>query len=98
MAISEATAFESLLASVDRVMVGKRDVAKLLLVALLCEGHVLVEDVPGVGKTLLAKTLAASLACSFRRLQFTPHLQPSERAGERRGQRLGQDRKSTPLN
>jgi len=81
MAISEATAFESLLASVDRVMVGKRDVAKLLLVALLCEGHVLIEDVPGVGKTLLAKTLAASLACSFRRLQFTPDLLPSDITG-----------------
>jgi MoxR-like ATPase len=81
MAISEATAFEPLLDSIDRVIVGKRGVAKLLLVALLCEGHVLVEDVPGVGKTLLAKTLAASLDCSFRRLQFTPDLLPSDVTG-----------------
>ena len=76
-----ATDFEALLDNVDRVMVGKREVAKLLLVALLCEGHVLIEDVPGVGKTLLAKTLAASLACSFRRLQFTPDLLPSDITG-----------------
>jgi MoxR-like ATPase len=75
------TDFAPLLDSIDRVMVGKREVAKLLLVALLCEGHVLVEDVPGVGKTLLAKTLAASLACSFRRLQFTPDLLPSDITG-----------------
>ena len=62
-------------------MVGKRSVAQLLLVALLCEGHVLIEDVPGVGKTLLAKTLAASLDCSFKRLQFTPDLLPSDITG-----------------
>src|SRR5579884_2025862 len=81
MAISEATAFEPLLDSVDQVIVGKRDVTRLLLVALLCEGHVLIEDVPGVGKTLLAKTLSACLACSFRRLQFTPDLLPSDITG-----------------
>ncbi|HLQ33308.1 MAG TPA: MoxR family ATPase [Chloroflexota bacterium] len=81
MAVSEQTTFEPLLVNIDRVVVGKRDVAKLLLVSLLCEGHVLIEDVPGVGKTLLAKTLAASLACSFRRLQFTPDLLPSDITG-----------------
>src|SRR5579883_600576 len=74
-------AIEQLLAGVEQVIVGKREVAKLLLVALLCEGHVLIEDVPGVGKTLLAKTLAASLDCSFRRLQFTPDLLPSDITG-----------------
>ncbi len=81
MAISEQLAFEALLDTIERVVVGKREVAKLLLVALLCEGHVLIEDVPGVGKTLLAKTLAASLACSFKRLQFTPDLLPSDITG-----------------
>ena len=81
MAVSEELGFERLLDSVDRVIVGKRQPAKLLLVALLCEGHVLIEDVPGVGKTMLAKTLAASLACSFRRLQFTPDLLPSDITG-----------------
>ncbi|HEY8691563.1 MAG TPA: AAA family ATPase, partial [Chloroflexota bacterium] len=77
----EELGFERLLTNVERVIVGKRAPAKLLLVALLCEGHVLIEDVPGVGKTLLAKTLAASLACSFRRLQFTPDLLPSDITG-----------------
>jgi MoxR-like ATPase len=73
--------FEALLANVERVVVGKRQPARLLLVALMCEGHVLLEDVPGLGKTLLAKTLAASLDCSFRRLQFTPDLLPSDITG-----------------
>src|SRR5579883_2304187 len=81
MAVSSALAFDTLLDSIEKVIVGKREVAKLLLVALLCEGHVLIEDVPGVGKTLLAKTLAASLDCSFRRLQFTPDLLPSDITG-----------------
>jgi MoxR-like ATPase len=64
-----------------RVMVGKEGVIDLLLVALLCEGHVLFEDVPGIGKTTLAKTLAKSLACSFQRIQFTPDLLPSDITG-----------------
>lgn len=81
MAVSEGLDFERLLDSVDTVIVGKRQVTKLLMVALLCEGHVLIEDVPGVGKTLLAKTLAASLDCSFKRLQFTPDLLPSDITG-----------------
>jgi MoxR-like ATPase len=81
MAVSEGIDFEPLLASVDRVIVGKRHVTRLLMVALLCEGHVLIEDVPGVGKTLLAKTLAASLACTFKRVQFTPDLLPSDITG-----------------
>jgi MoxR-like ATPase len=67
--------------SVARVIVGKDDVVELLLVAMLCEGHVLLEDVPGIGKTTLAKTLARSLGCSFQRIQFTPDLLPSDVTG-----------------
>jgi MoxR-like ATPase len=67
--------------NVERVIVGKRDVIDLLLVALLCEGHVLIEDVPGIGKTMLAKSVARTLDCSFRRIQFTPDLLPSDITG-----------------
>lgn len=67
--------------NVGRVIVGKEDVIDLLLVALLCEGHVLLEDVPGIGKTTLAKTLARSLGCTFQRIQFTPDLLPSDITG-----------------
>ncbi|MBI4214178.1 MAG: MoxR family ATPase [Chloroflexi bacterium] len=66
---------------VGRVIVGKSDVVELLAVALLCEGHVLIEDVPGLGKTMMAKTLARSLSCSFSRVQFTPDLLPSDVTG-----------------
>jgi MoxR-like ATPase len=68
-------------ANVERVIVGKRNVIDLLLVALLCEGHVLIEDVPGIGKTMLAKSLARTLDCTFRRIQFTPDLLPSDITG-----------------
>lgn len=67
--------------NVDRVIVGKRDVTELVLVALLCEGHVLVEDVPGVGKTTMARAVARSIGGQFRRLQFTPDLLPSDVSG-----------------
>ncbi|NPV09701.1 MAG: MoxR family ATPase [Anaerolineae bacterium] len=68
-------------ANVSQVIVGKDDVVDLLVVALLCEGHVLLEDVPGIGKTTLAKALARSLGCSFQRVQFTPDLLPSDITG-----------------
>ncbi len=68
-------------ANVGRVIVGKQPVTELLLVALLVEGHVLLEDVPGVGKTTLAKSLARSLDCSFARVQFTPDLLPADVTG-----------------
>ncbi|MBN1686266.1 MAG: AAA family ATPase, partial [Spirochaetales bacterium] len=67
--------------NVERVIVGKSDVVELAIVAVLCEGHVLIEDVPGLGKTVLAKSLAKSLGCSFRRIQCTPDLLPSDITG-----------------
>ena len=67
--------------NVSRVIVGKDQAIEQLLVALLCEGHVLVEDVPGVGKTMLVKSLARSLNCAFQRIQFTPDLLPSDIIG-----------------
>jgi MoxR-like ATPase len=70
-----------LMENVGSVVLGKSDVIRLAVVALLAEGHVLIEDVPGVGKTLLAKALAASIDCSFRRIQFTPDLLPSDVLG-----------------
>jgi MoxR-like ATPase len=71
----------SLKENVERVIVGKQEVVELLLVSLLCEGHVLLEDVPGVGKTMLAKSLSKSLSCSFARIQFTPDLLPTDITG-----------------
>ena len=67
--------------NVQKVIVGRDDVIDLALVATLCEGHILIEDVPGIGKTTLAKSIAASLGCTFRRIQFTPDLLPSDVTG-----------------
>jgi MoxR-like ATPase len=67
--------------NVERVIVGKRESVKYLMVALLCEGHVLIEDVPGVGKTMLARSIAVSLGGQFRRLQCTPDLLPNDVTG-----------------
>jgi MoxR-like ATPase len=77
--IQEAT--RMLRQNVGRVIIGKEQVIDVLMVALLCEGHVLFEDVPGIGKTTLAKSLARSLGCSFQRIQFTPDLLPSDITG-----------------
>ncbi len=70
---------DKVLANVERVIVGKHHEVRLALVALLCRGHLLIEDVPGTGKTVLAKAIARSLGCSFRRIQFTPDLLPVRR-------------------
>jgi MoxR-like ATPase len=67
--------------NVERVIVGKRDAIELMMVALLCEGHVLIEDVPGVGKTMLARSIAISLGGSFKRIQCTPDLLPNDITG-----------------
>ena len=70
-----------LIKNVGRVIVGKEDAVELMMIALLCRGHVLIEDVPGVGKTTLASALARSLDCSFKRIQFTPDITPSDITG-----------------
>jgi MoxR-like ATPase len=67
--------------NVERVIIGKREVVKLALVALYCGGHVLLEDVPGVGKTMLVKALAKSIGSDFKRIQFTPDLLPTDVTG-----------------
>ena len=72
---------ERILANVERVIIGKTEAVRLALIALLCQGHVLIEDVPGVGKTILARSLATSTGCTFRRIQFTPDLLPSDVTG-----------------
>jgi MoxR-like ATPase len=68
-------------ANVERVIIGKREAVELTLIALLCRGHVLLEDVPGVGKTVLAKAIARSIGCNFKRIQFTPDLLPTDVTG-----------------
>jgi MoxR-like ATPase len=72
---------ERLLRNVQQVIVGKDQEIRLTLLALLCEGHLLIEDVPGVGKTMLARAIARSVGCSFRRIQFTPDMLPSDVTG-----------------
>jgi MoxR-like ATPase len=72
---------EKVAANVERVIVGKHHEVRLALVALLCQGHLLIEDVPGTGKTVLAKAIARSLGCTFRRIQFTPDLLPTDVTG-----------------
>lgn len=72
---------EKVLGNIEKVMIGKRNVAELSLIALLAEGHVLLEDVPGVGKTMMVRALAKSVGANFRRIQFTPDLLPSDVTG-----------------
>ena len=67
--------------NIGKVIVGKKETITLVFAALLCEGHIFIEDVPGIGKTMLAKATASSLGCSFKRIQFTPDLLPSDITG-----------------
>ena len=67
--------------NVEQVIKGKRDVIELTLLTLLCDGHLLIEDVPGVGKTMLARAIASSIGCTFRRIQFTPDMLPTDVTG-----------------
>jgi MoxR-like ATPase len=76
-----ATAFKAIADNVEKVIQGKEDEVRLALVCLVAEGHLLIEDVPGVGKTMLAKSMARSIDCSFRRIQFTPDLLPTDVTG-----------------
>jgi MoxR-like ATPase len=72
---------DQVIANVEKVIIGKRRAIEMVLVAMLCEGHVLIQDVPGVGKTMLARSVAASLGISFKRLQCTPDLLPNDITG-----------------
>ncbi len=76
-----ANRIQALIDNVETVIIGKTDVVQLAAAALLAGGHILIEDIPGVGKTMLARALAKSLDCSFRRIQFTPDLLPSDVTG-----------------
>jgi MoxR-like ATPase len=75
------TLANQVISNVERVIIGKHREVELALIALLCQGHVLIEDVPGVGKTMLARAVAKSLGCSFRRIQFTPDMLPTDVTG-----------------
>jgi MoxR-like ATPase len=72
---------ERVITNIEKVIIGKRSSVQLAIVSLLCQGHLLIEDVPGVGKTMLARSLARSLGCSFSRIQFTPDMLPSDVTG-----------------
>ncbi len=72
---------ERVISNLEKVIVGKRQSIELIVIGLLCQGHVLIEDVPGVGKTMLARSLAKSLDCDFNRIQFTPDMLPSDVTG-----------------
>ncbi|MCL5960673.1 MAG: MoxR family ATPase [Chloroflexi bacterium] len=75
------TVAELVMDNVERVIVGKHEEVELAVLSLLCQGHLLIEDVPGTGKTVLAKSISRSLGCTFRRIQFTPDLLPSDVTG-----------------
>jgi MoxR-like ATPase len=75
------TVAQRIVENVEKVIVGKHESVQLTTIALLCQGHILIEDVPGTGKTMLAKSVARSLGCLFRRIQFTPDMLPSDVTG-----------------
>jgi MoxR-like ATPase len=75
------TIAEKVIENVEKVIIGKYEEIQLTLVGLLCRGHLLIEDVPGVGKTMLARSIAKSIGCTFRRIQFTPDMLPSDVTG-----------------
>lgn len=80
--MTDVAAFsDKVVTNLEKVIVGKRQSVELIVVGLLCQGHVLIEDVPGVGKTMLARSLARSLDCTFNRIQFTPDMLPSDVTG-----------------
>ncbi|MFN2237650.1 MAG: AAA family ATPase, partial [Anaerolineales bacterium] len=80
--MNEIRAFaEGIIENVEKVIVGKRQSIELSVIGLLCQGHLLIEDVPGVGKTMLARSLAKSIGCEFKRIQFTPDMLPSDITG-----------------
>jgi MoxR-like ATPase len=82
MTVSEIQAFAGrVFENLEKVIIGKRQTVELVVIGLLCQGHLLIEDVPGVGKTMLARSLARSLGCSFSRIQFTPDMLPSDVTG-----------------
>ena len=72
---------EKVINNIEKVIIGKRSAVELAIISLLCQGHLLIEDVPGVGKTVLARSLAKSLGCLFSRIQFTPDMLPSDVTG-----------------
>lgn len=72
---------ERLIANIEKVIIGKTEAVRLTVLGLLCQGHILIEDVPGTGKTMLARSLARSIGCTFHRIQFTPDMLPSDITG-----------------
>jgi len=82
MTVSDIQAFgNKVFENLEKVIIGKRQTVELVVIGLLCQGHLLIEDVPGVGKTMLARSLTRSLECSFSRIQFTPDMLPSDVTG-----------------
>src|SRR5262249_28517282 len=76
-----AIAVQRVVGNVEKVIMGKAEPVAFSLIAVICRGHVLIEDVPGVGKTVLTKAIARSIGCTFKRIQFTPDLLPSDVTG-----------------